>query len=625
MKTSILVLGAAAVALAAPTSHSYAVHERREYIPNSWVEGKRLDGSTSLPVRIGLTQSNLDKGHDLLMAVSDPTSDRYGKHLSQAEVHDMFAPSQQSVDEVRAWLESAGIAAHRISQSVNKQWIQFDADAKELEDLLRTEYYIYSHADSGKSHIATREYHVPHSVREHIDYITPGIALRGVNNVKKSVTNVDKRNLNGLPPILQPIAVSLENLLHGLLDFCSLAITPQCIKEMYNITKGTSSTKGNELGIFEDTGDVYSQTDLDLFFGSLASEIPIGTHPHLSAVDGAEAPTSVANAGPESDLDFQISYPIIWPQNSILFQTDDMVYEENYTFKGFLNTFLDAIDGSYCDYISPLDPSYPDLPMGATRASCSAASTTHPIYQRRQCNEFMKLGLQGVSTIVASGDSGVAGRGGDPTPSNCLGDQGQIFAPDFPASCPYLTAVGATHLPAGAQAGAHQEQAVTSFPSGGGFSNIYAQPDYQTKAIKEYFSTANVSYPYYETVDNKTIGANGGIYNRAGRGYPDVSAIGDNVVIFNKGLPVTIGGTSASAPVFAAILTRINEERLAAGKSTVGFVNPTLYANPGAFFDVTQGSNPGCKTDGFPAAEGWDPVTGLGTPNFPELLKVFMQ
>lgn len=90
------------------------------------------------------------------------------------------------------------------------------------------------------------------------------------------------------------------------------------------------------------------------------SNIPLGTGPTLKAVDGAVAPTNVLNAGPESDLDFQVAYPLIYPQNTILFQTDDPVYENNYTFSGFLNTFLDAIDGSYCDMISPLDPPYPN-------------------------------------------------------------------------------------------------------------------------------------------------------------------------------------------------------------------------------------------------------------------------
>lgn len=240
-------------------------------------------------------------------------------------------------------------------------------------------------------------------------------------------------------------------------------------------------------------------------------------------------------------------------------------------------------------------------------------------YQRRQCSEFMKLGLQGVSVVVASGDSGVQERG---TPM-CLGKNHKIFSPGFPVTCPYLTAVGSTYLPPGGSAQKDQEVATSRFASGGGFSNIYKRPDYQKAAVQAYFDTVDVPYPYYKSVHNDSFGANGGIYNRIGRAYPDVAAVGDNVLIFNKGLPTLIGGTSASAPVFASLLTRINEERLAANQSTVGFVNPVLYSHPEVFHDITQGNNPGCGTSGFAAAKGWDPVTGLGTPNFPELMKLF--
>lgn len=367
--------------------------------------------------------------------------------------------------------------------------------------------------------------------------------------------------------------------------------------------------------------------------------IPTGTHPIHKLIDGAVAPYPVQKAGPESDLDFEISYPIIWPQNSVLFQTDSVHYQNNYTFRGFLNNFLDAIDGSYCDFISPLDPHYPDPapngykgqlmcgvyePTNVISISYGEAEADLPIsYHRRQCAEWMKLGMQGVSVVVASGDSGVQGRYGDPTPSNCLGG-GDVFAPIFPASCPYMTAAGSTYLPPCTDVNSHQQSATTSFPSGGGFSNIYARQDWQAEAIKQYFAKNDPGYPYYESVNNNSFGENGGIYNRMGRGYPDVSAIGDKVIIFNRGAPVSIGGTSAAAPVWGAILTRINEERLAAGKPTVGFVNPVLYAHPEVFYDVTEGSNPGCGTNGFTAAKGWDPVSGMGGPNYPALLELFM-
>ena len=219
----------------------------------------------------------------------------------------------------------------------------------------------------------------------------------------------------------------------------------------------------------------------------------------------------------------------------------------------------------------------------------------------------MKLGMQGTSILVASGDSGVAGPAGDDISNSCLGPGGKIFSPDFPATCPYLTTVGATYLPPGPDVNKDQETAVTRFASGGGFSNIYPIPSYHAAAVANYFATSPPPYPYYSSTNNNSFGANRGIYIRNGRGYPDVSAIGDNIVIFNMGEPTLIGGTSASTPTFASVLNGINEERITAGKKTVGFVNPTLYQNPSALHDITTGSNPDCGTNGFSVAKGWDP------------------
>jgi len=146
-----------------------------------------------------------------------------------------------------------------------------------------------------------------------------------------------------IPPPTLPMPGDLSALATLADLYCDKVITPNCITLMHKITKGSTSTAGNELGIFEDLGDYYSQTDLNEFFLTLAPYIPIGTHPKLDGIDGATAPTTVANAGPESDLDFQISYPLICPQNSILYQTEYSVYDVDYTYAGFLNNFLDAI------------------------------------------------------------------------------------------------------------------------------------------------------------------------------------------------------------------------------------------------------------------------------------------
>jgi tripeptidyl-peptidase-1 len=168
---------------------------------------------------------------------------------------------------------------------------------------------------------------------------------------------------------------------------------------------------------------------------------------------------------------------------------------------------------------------------------------------------------------------------------------------------PYVTSVGGTTLTG--PAAQDKERAVTQFPSGGGFSNYFARPSYQDAAVKAYFKSPDApTFPGYTGSDYGD-----GFYNRSGRGYPDVSAIGQNVVNYGDRQPYLVGGTSASAPTFAAILTRINEERLKAGKPTIGFVNPTLYKNPGAFHDITVGDNVACAGKGFKTAEGWDPVS----------------
>lgn len=111
-----------------------------------------------------------------------------------------------------------------------------------------------------------------------------------------------------------------------------------------------------------------------------------------------------------------------------------------------------------------------------------------------KCNEYMKLGMQGISVLVASGDDGVAGPAGDDSSNGCL-NGGNVFSPDFPATCPYITSVGATLLTGSPDQDA--ETAVTRFGSGGGFSNIFPIPAYQSAAVANYFTTSPPPYPSY--------------------------------------------------------------------------------------------------------------------------------
>jgi len=105
-----------------------------------------------------------------------------------------------------------------------------------------------------------------------------------------------------------------------------------------------------------------------------------------------------------------------------------------------------------------------------------------------------------------------------------------------------------------------------------------------------------------------------------GRAYPDISAQGTGFQVVVNGTTVSVGGTSASAPVAAAIFGLLNDDRMSKGKPSLGFINPLIYGTASSGFkDITSGTNAGCNTTGFNATAGWDPLTGLGTPDFVKL------
>ncbi|CAK7264283.1 hypothetical protein SEPCBS119000_000909 [Sporothrix epigloea] len=653
---------------------THALHERQPLSwASRWQRTKRAAPDAILPMRIGLKQRNIDEGHDRLMTLSDPKSPDYGKHMSAKEVIDFFAPHRNTVEVVVDWLTSAGIHIDRITQSANKQWIQFDATVSEAEELLMTEYHIYEHIESGHNDLAAEDYHVPHQVREHIDYVTPGIRLRrDLGNDRKlqrrqQLDNENRRrSVHATNKKKESLGVSsLENIAgYGPMNLtnCDWYATPECIRYNYGIPLGSTAYPGNEMGIFESLGDHYNKDDLDVFLEVFAPFVPNGTYPIPRLIDGAYADTTdQADAGGESALDFMSVIPLIYPQKTVLFQEDDENYEVgntgNTSYWGFFNTFFDAIDGSYCSLDAfgekgncvkqeCLDPVYPDPSPGGYNGTlqCGVYKPTNVIsisygygeadlpeyYVKRQCLEVMKLGLQGVTVVSSSGDSGVGSFTGDGGNDDGCGGDGQIFYPIAPTVCPYVLSVGSTvfELAEPLSPGKkprYTERSTEWFGSGGGFSNYFPTPNWQIQAVRDYLDHTELNFTGYYNMGNESFsGAGDGVFHIGGRGFPDVSAIGDDFLIALQGEWQLYGGTSLSAPIWGAVLTLINEHRLAHGFRTLGFVTPALYAYPEVLNDVTVGSNPGCGTPGFSAGKGWDPVSGLGTPNFPKMLDLFM-
>ena len=117
-------------------------------------------------------------------------------------------------------------------------------------------------------------------------------------------------------------------------------------------------------------------------------------------------------------------------------------------------------------------------------------------------------------------------------------------------------------------------EAAANFTAGG-FSNYFGTPDYQASAVTTYLQ---------ELGDDLQ-----GLFNTSGRGYPDVSALGVNIMIAAGGEFGAVDGSSAASPIFASVVSLVNDARAVAGKSPLGFLNPFLYANPGIFNDITNG------------------------------------
>ncbi|EED18810.1 protease S8 tripeptidyl peptidase I, putative [Talaromyces stipitatus ATCC 10500] len=667
-------------------SLSPVLHEKRD-IPLPEIK-QRIDGDAIIPVRIGLRQSNLHTGYNRLMEVSHPSSENYGKHLTKEEVHALFAPAEETLDTVKNWLFGTGLVDHsEIIHYENKGWLAIDMPAKHAETLLGTHFYeIESH--NGDVRIGCEEYYLPAHVSSHVDYIKPGVKLSAPMKKKqlpqkRSVAGADSFHPShprmphtrpphypgwSLPPAAWGLPPELQN--------CGVNITPTCIKALYDIPNPIFSQPENAMGLFE-TYDAFSQEDISLFFQHFATNVPAGTKPNVISVDGGTAPVAPNDTrnGGESDIDLDLAISLIYPQTVTVYQVDDLPNSSGETgVNGFLNTFLDSVDGSYCDYSafgitgdSPgVDASYPDPATDGYKGQkqCGTYNLTRVVsisygeaevylpkaYVERQCNEILKLGLQGHTILVASGDYGVAsfpGSNGDA--EGCLSSgtmNGTIYNPDYPAGCPYITAVGATRLyPNDTVHDAESAMQVnltafniatgagpTSppydfFATGGGFSNYFKPAPFQALAIEEYLKKdlPYQSLPYYEiNADATNIGEKGGVYNRIGRGYPDVSANGAFLLTYVNQTAGTFFGTSLASPIFGAVVTLLNEARSAVGKGPIGFINPALYANPFVLNDITNGSNPNCGSQGFQASQGWDPVTGLGTPNFPRMLAYFL-
>ncbi len=362
-------------------------------------------------------------------------------------------------------------------------------------------------------------------------------------------------------PIAKPHFIARET------AAAATSYTPPQVAAMYNFpTAGNGS--GQTVAIIE-LGGGYRKTDLDTYFKGLKLNSPNVT---AVSVDGGKN-TPGSDADGEVMLDIEVV-------GAVANGAKIAVYFAPNTDKGFVDAITDAV------HDTTRKPSVISISWGGPEDSWTAQS-------RNAMNSALQdAATLGVTVTVASGDNGSTDGAGD-----------KKLHVDFPASSPFALACGGTTLNGNGKTISSEvvwnEIANNEGATGGGVSTAFPLPSYQQSANVPKQPQANY----------------------AGRGVPDVSGDADPSTGYQvrvNGQNQVIGGTSAVAPLWAGLIALMNQQ---IGKP-VGFLNPKLYTlGSGNFRDITSGNNDDGSLGYYKAGAGWDPCTGLGSPNGAALVK----
>ncbi|KAI0760227.1 peptidase S8/S53 domain-containing protein [Fomes fomentarius] len=539
--------------------HNLVVRSELSTIPS----GFRLHDFAALPdelvhLTLAIPQVNVSGLHAALLDVSHPQSANYGRHLSKQEVEQLVAPRPESLRAVTDWLTSQGVSP--VAAFTAGDILNVQLPIERANTLLGARFTKFIHEDTNTTVLRTLSYSLPDYLHDHIRFVYP--------------------TTHFLPPVKRRVPIANADPLkrkRGVPSSCAETTTPRCLQEMYNIPSAPSTVTNNSLYVSGlGVGEHASQDDLQDFLAKLRPDAP-GTTFDVLPINGRTPAPGPGTAEANFDIQYTVGLATNVPTTFVTTAQKSSAI--------ILQDLLDTVT-----FLLEQD----DVPLVLTTSYTFSEDDVGDDYARSICDMYAQLGARGTSVIFASGDSGVAG-GFLNDPADC---EGKPFVPTFPSTCPFVTSVGATQ---------DMNPAVAAPFSSGGFSNVFPRPSYQSDAVEKYLRTLGNTY--------------NGRYNASGRAYPDVSVHGVNYMYNLAGDFSSAYGTSTSAPVFASIIALLNDRLLSAGKRPMGFLNPFLYSTGAAAFDdVTSGSNPGCWTDGFQAANGWDPVTGLGTPDFDRLV-----
>ncbi|KIK45995.1 hypothetical protein CY34DRAFT_801013 [Suillus luteus UH-Slu-Lm8-n1] len=578
-------------ALASTVPFKGCKHKVKESIhgpPRGWYKHAPAPKHQMLELKIALPQPKFPELEQHLWEISDPSHARYGAYLSKQETEALMAPHPETLDIVSEWLALHGLYEEDVIRSSASDWVTIRVPVGLAEEMLDTTYHVYKHAETEESIVRTTSYSLPDILHHHVDLIQPTTMFARFKTFRSTLHWADQ------PPVLIPSGGTITGPSGNPVNAsCNSTITVSCLRQLYNAENYKSTaTNCNKLGLTGYLDQYANDKDLQLFYKT-QNPSAYGTNYTLISINGGKNNQSRTAAGMEANLDTQYGFGLAWPTPGTFYTTGgeppfipDLVTPNNtnepYTY--------------WLDYVLSQD----EIPQTISTSYGDDEQTVPYSYAMRICAGMASVGARGVSLLFSSGDHGVGDGISNPAAQICKSNDGHnttTFLPMFPASCPYVTAVGGTtNVPE-----------IASVISSGGFSNYFARPAYQDAAVSGYL--AKLAPGTYE-----------GLYNCSGRAFPDVAAQAESFSIIYAGMKIPISGTSCAAPTFAAFVAMLNDARINAQKSPLGFLNPFLYSTGyKALNDITIGNNPGCGTPGFNATVGWDPVTGYGTPDFEKL------
>ncbi|GMF42148.1 unnamed protein product [Phytophthora fragariaefolia] len=408
----------------------------------------------------------------------------------------------------------------------------------------------------------------------------------------------------------------------------SSGATPAVIREQYDIPEIIANSSGD--GVAEESApadrvdrnklvvgtflhEFYNELDLKQFLRTIdgqqqAVKMPKTTGPCISAYE----PTG------EASLDVQVTASLTAHETGDASTIEMLCYTQ---LRDQTREYAADNQEPFLTFMQDVNAMQP--PPAVVSISYTDDECSVPVAYAEAVNrELMKAALRGISILVSAGDAGV--RGSHLAEGFCRVPTCSKFMAMFPASSPYVTAVGATTIATDSarEGNGKWKEAVTSISearalitSGGGFSDLYDMPEYQRQAVAPYLEFANASglSPFFRAT---------------GRALPDIAAVGHAFPVVVNGEVGATDGTSVSAPVVASMISLLN--RALPNLPPLGFLNPLLYrlsdVCPQVFADITHGDiscgsrGMQCCSKGHVATTGWDAASGLGTLRFASIL-----